>query len=110
VHLLVCYLNKLQNAWCNDKENSHIINIPVSSNENSLRTSDSEVFLFGVKSSGPMCGSEGDRSESIKNWGFLEEIKSSSSSNMYLHICSQTPAGCTRLVEDQRTNHTYVRS
>jgi len=26
VHLLVCYLNQLQNARCNDKEGSHDIN------------------------------------------------------------------------------------
>ena len=109
VHLLVCYLNKPQNTRCNDKENSHLINVPLSSNENSLIPSDSEVFFFGLKSSGPMCESDGARSESITNWGFLEEINSSSSSNMYLHVCNQTPAGCTKLVQDQ-PNHTYVRS
>jgi len=84
------------------------VNIPVSSKEKSLRTYDSDVFLLGLKSSGPICEREGDRSEFTINGGFLEHIKSTNSSNMYLR--NQIPAGCNRLVQDQRPNRAYVRS
>jgi len=43
------------------QRNYHRVNILVSSNEKSLRPSDSEVFLLGLKSSGPTCKRDGDR-------------------------------------------------